>query len=138
MPADQLPRTGIRIPHLDKFVHFFLYGVMAGLLWRSFVPWDSSRAPALPCPALVLFAFPLLVGAFDEWHQIGIRGRSPDVLDWLCDSLGALTVIGTGLILRARSSSRSREQTMSSAMIPLILPAHEVQSRSRPTQGNSQ
>jgi VanZ family protein len=72
------------ISHADKVAHFFFYGVI-GLtcaLWR--------RECGRPVKAAVVTAWVtvLILGAFDEVHQLWIPGRNADVLDWAADAAG--------------------------------------------------
>lgn len=75
-------------PHADKVVHALLFAVLAWAIalalrcsrfsWKSaaFIAWISASA----------------YGATDEWHQRSVPGRSPDVLDWVADTVGAASV----------------------------------------------
>jgi len=69
----------------DKFEHFSAYFIMGILAWRSF---RHIVKPALIL-AIVSLVFCSLHGIADEWHQSFVEGRSPDVLDWVADTLGA-------------------------------------------------
>lgn len=75
-------------PHADKLVHALLFAVLAwaiGLaLLFSRVPWHRA--------ALIAFISATTYGAIDEWHQRSVPGRSPDVLDWVADTVGAASV----------------------------------------------
>ncbi|MBI3801091.1 MAG: VanZ family protein [Deltaproteobacteria bacterium] len=86
-------------PSSDKVAHFLVYGVL-GWLW--------ARAIRLRCPQwatmLVLLstlAFTGLYGLSDEWHQMYVPGRSPDLYDALADLCGG-TVGGAALLLWLR------------------------------------
>lgn len=79
------------IPHLDKIVHFSVYGLLATLVVRNggTSAKDSNWRAALWALALVS-AF----GASDEWHQSFVPGRSVELADWLADTLGAALAVG--------------------------------------------
>lgn len=69
------------VPHLDKVVHLMLYGALG---------WFTGRALRTRRPlslALALAAIGVF-GAFDEWHQEFFH-RTPDVVDWVSDMIGA-------------------------------------------------
>jgi hypothetical protein len=73
----------------DKIKHGALYAVFAALVARAFTP--SLRV----YPLLFVLATVALVSAYgvsDEFHQSFVPGRSPDVLDWLADTVAALLV----------------------------------------------
>ena len=74
--GDDLPQIPARIPHLDKMLHFLLYGGLGFLLFGT--------GQRIPYCLLILAA----AGAVDESYQSLIPGRSPDVLDWLADMAG--------------------------------------------------
>lgn len=68
----------------DKFVHAGLYAVLAALLYLA----------GLSSILAVVVAG--LYGVTDEFHQMFVPGREPDLLDLLADLVGA--VIGVWLI----------------------------------------
>lgn len=67
---------------LDKVAHFGMYGLL-GLLatagWRR-----AGQRPRL----LLVLALAALVGAADELNQRRIADRSPELADWIADTLG--------------------------------------------------
>jgi VanZ family protein len=68
----------------DKVVHAGLYGVLGMSLG-----WGQVRSPAPP-PHFVLILVGALYGATDEWHQVFVRGRTPDWSDWVADVVGVV------------------------------------------------
>ncbi|MDP2138574.1 MAG: VanZ family protein [Candidatus Didemnitutus sp.] len=72
----------------DKFVHFFIYGVMALLIAR--LRFVQARAPWGAMAAIVIVA---VFGITDEIHQAFTPGRFCDFGDWLADVLGAVTFV---------------------------------------------
>ncbi len=75
---------------LDKIAHFATFGLIASLLWLSFL---RGR------PLLVI-AIASLVGAADELHQRFLPGRSASLEDWAADIFAALVI--TALLEYAR------------------------------------
>lgn len=76
-----VPRVESPLP-LDKAAHFVMYGllgVMATMGWRA-----AGRIPRL----LWILVLASLVGAIDEIHQSTVPGRSPEIADWIADTLG--------------------------------------------------
>ena len=71
----------------DKTGHFLGYGLLAALVLRALA---GGRLRGVTWKRAVLaVALCSLYGASDELHQLFVRGRSSDVLDWAADSLGA-------------------------------------------------
>jgi len=69
----------------DKILHAGAYFIMGVLAWRSFK--NMLTRPIIL--ALFSITFCSLYGISDEWHQSFVEGRSPDVIDWLADTIGA-------------------------------------------------
>lgn len=92
--------------HQDKLFHAVAYGVLGALLLAA------QRAPASGYrrqQVLLGTAIASLYGISDEFHQYFIPGRQTDVLDWLADTLGALTAASLLACLSARTNSASPE-----------------------------
>ena len=68
----------------DKVVHAGLYSVLGMTLG-----FGRVRSP-VPPPHLVLILVGALYGATDEFHQVFVRGRSPDWADWIADIVGVV------------------------------------------------
>ena len=89
--------TGTHLPRLpqgvggydDKTAHYLAYAGLAFLLSWS---W-SVRRPYFPKGLLFALGVAVLFGAVDELTQIPVPGRFGEPLDWLADSLGALSGI---------------------------------------------
>ena len=80
----------------DKVVHAGLYAVLGVALG-----FGRIRSPAPP-PHLVLILVGALYGLTDEFHQVFVRGRSPDWSDWVADVFGV--VVGYFFILSVMTS----------------------------------
>lgn len=83
------------VPYSDKSLHFMAYAGLGFLLaWA----WATRRPFLWGGPV-----FALLVaagwGGLDEITQALIPGRDADVVDWLYDTAGTLTGIGSFLLL---------------------------------------
>jgi len=79
----------------DKAAHAVVYGALGGLVyWAARV---SGVGAARAVAGAVLWA--ALVGALDEWHQQGVRGRTASVGDLVADVLGALGGAGAAAAL---------------------------------------
>ncbi len=80
VPAPLEPLTVLS----DKVIHFGLYTVMgAALAWARAV---GRRDP----PHLAMMALGSLYGALDEFHQSFVPGRTPEVGDWVANTLGVV------------------------------------------------
>jgi len=66
----------------DKVSHFAAYAVLGALL-----AYGGAQTGVGP---VALVAAGSLYGASDEIHQGFVPGRSPEVWDWVADTLGAL------------------------------------------------
>ncbi len=97
-------------PYSDKVAHAGLYGVLGLCLGIGRV---RSLAPP---PHYVLILAGVLYGATDEWHQVYVRGRSPDWTDWVADVVGV--VVGYLLItslIKSRGASPSSDHEVDAA-----------------------
>lgn len=68
----------------DKFGHFAVYGLLATLVCRMGQGWRAALGAVI-----VVSAY----GASDEWHQSFVPGRSPEVEDWISDTVGAAVAV---------------------------------------------
>jgi VanZ family protein len=85
LPGSLLPET--TVPFADKAVHLFMYGVLGLLLARAMHnPPRTTRFRV----TLAAFLMVAAIGAFDEWHQQYIQGRSQEFADWMADTTGGL------------------------------------------------
>jgi VanZ family protein len=75
----------VSVNHIDKLEHAAAYGVMGALFTRAFLGYGGKPRTAL----LLAIFFASAYGATDEIHQRFTPGRSPDVLDWAADTVGA-------------------------------------------------
>ncbi len=88
------------LPGMDKVAHAAAYGILAALVFTGMARSGRTWRPAtLFWTALLFTAF---YGATDEFHQWFVPSRSPDLLDWLADTVGALTAGSACLLLHIR------------------------------------
>ena len=87
---------------LRKAGHMAEYGVLFALVRRACAGSGARLAPAAWSAA----AFALLYAASDEWHQSFVPGRSPDVIDWVADVAGAVTVAAAFCVARMRREGK--------------------------------
>lgn len=93
-PTSGLPPT---FPQADKLAHFIIYGILALLLHRAF-RLERRYGPLTAVLLSILVAS--IYGALDEYHQSFIPTRSTDLLDWLADTLGAISASTCLALLR--------------------------------------
>ena len=55
---------------------------------RAFLSINQNISPHLPWVATILIV--ILYAASDEWHQLYVESRIPDIIDWIADGLGGL------------------------------------------------
>ena len=72
----------------DKFLHFFVYGILGMLIARGMLAAKSKLLNDKYLLFTLLFGF--LFGLSDEVHQYFVPGRHADFFDWLADCLGIL------------------------------------------------
>lgn len=72
----------------DKLFHLVVYGILGVLLLLSF-RYKSPGYTGLQITLAVTLAS--LYGISDEIHQSFVPGRELELLDWLADTLGALS-----------------------------------------------
>ena len=80
------PSPDIGLEGIDKFFHFIAYAGLSFWVIRAFLSINQKVSPYLPWAAAILVV--LLYAASDEWHQLYVKARTPDVADWIADSLG--------------------------------------------------
>ena len=89
-------------PLRDKGVHTIEYGTLGLLLAHaSFRTWPRHHPLRTGALAVLIT---VLWGLLDEIHQAFVPGRSPDVLDLLADTMGAM--VGTTARYAARRAAR--------------------------------
>jgi VanZ family protein len=99
-PTVRLPR----LDHSDKVLHFAAYAGLGATL--AYAGAGTALGP------LPLIAIGSLYGASDEIHQSYVPGRTPDLLDWVADTLGAVA----GVLAAHRYFSRRRARAASTAV----------------------
>ncbi|MBM4165544.1 MAG: VanZ family protein [Ignavibacteria bacterium] len=93
---------GIKFPFqffsFDKLLHFGVFFVLGMLSARAFLfqEWNTTLKKYA-----LLFAvlYVMLYGASDEIHQMFVPGRSPELYDFLADTLGGILAAGIVIIL---------------------------------------
>ena len=93
MPGNDVPKwPWAEVIHLDKIVHFVLFGVLAWLMAGVFIHRYSLNANRA---VFIAFIVAVVYGGFIELLQgwMGM-GRSADVWDLLVDALGAAVAVG--------------------------------------------
>src|SRR3989304_9832899 len=83
-----IPGSSIPLPgRFDKLYHLVEYGVLGFLVFlaaRTGFGLGAARA------VMIAFAFSLLYGISDEWHQSFVPGRFASLGDVAADGLGGL------------------------------------------------
>ena len=86
----------------DKLQHTGAYALGGALLARAL---GGGRRGAL-----LALALGSLYGVSDEIHQLFVRNRSADPLDWIADTLGVLAGVGLWRLHLHRSERRARRR----------------------------
>jgi hypothetical protein len=76
----------------DISLHSSAYAVLGALLLRGFAAarWSGVTLGAV----LLTIASAAAYGAFDEWHQLYVPGRTADLRDLAADAIGAAAAAG--------------------------------------------
>jgi len=80
------------IPHLDKLVHFFVFGIVAWLLAIVLSTCFTSLGSGFFLVFTTLMLV-LLLGSVDEWIQSFTASRHAEVNDVLADIAGGLVFL---------------------------------------------
>ncbi len=88
----------------DKTGHFIGYAILGACVVRALASarWRGLTARTAGLALLFSSAY----GLSDEYHQSFVHGRSPDVHDWVADTLGAAAAIGAVMIVAALVRAR--------------------------------
>lgn len=87
MRGPEVPRA-VAFPNLDKIAHFFVFGLIGILLFRTLVLRRNQLKAVIL--AIVLTA---LFGALDEFRQSLNPHRHAEVVDWFMDAAGAMVAV---------------------------------------------
>ncbi|MEO2006226.1 MAG: VanZ family protein [Candidatus Poribacteria bacterium] len=94
---------GMPIP--DKLAHAVAY---FGLCVVVRLATGATVSKATAATGLAV-GITMLYGATDEWHQSFTPGRQPDVLDWVADSVGALTAAAVWILVGRITRGSSKQ-----------------------------
>ncbi len=94
------PQTGLKIPHLDKWAHAAIYGLLGILFCRAYGhTWPRMDSRWLMILSILSAA---LFGLSDEIHQYFVPSRSADRMDLLADFLGSAVGVSIYTAVRLR------------------------------------
>jgi len=82
------PSPDVSWEGIDKLFHFLAYAGLSFWVMRAFLSINQNISPHLPWVATILIV--ILYAASDEWHQLYVESRIPDIIDWIADCLGGL------------------------------------------------
>lgn len=94
----------------DKTGHFVGYAILGACVLYGLA--SARWAGVTARHGWQALAVSSIYGASDEFHQRFVPGRSPDVNDWIADTLGAaaaIVVLLAVVALKRRSSAGRRE-----------------------------
>lgn len=92
VPGKEYPSYDI--PHLDKVVHFGLYGVLGYAAWFAFAAYGQTKGKSASWMAGVAASVALIYAVSDELHQLYVPFRSCDAADLIADAMGIGAVVG--------------------------------------------
>jgi len=110
VPGSSVPKLSWtdRIPAADKIAHTGLYFLLAALLANCLRFWLRSNRVIVLITLGILAAY----AAFDEWSQQFSPHRSPDVLDFVADMIGATCGVSLFAIWRWIRRQKRRSQAI--------------------------
>lgn len=76
--------------YADKIVHGALYGGLGFLFLRALLRGRYLNIPMLS--VILAIVLTSLYGVTDEYHQSFVPGRTPEIHDWIADTVGAALV----------------------------------------------
>jgi VanZ family protein len=97
LPGSQLPGG------FSTQAHFIEYAVLGALAYHALRLDRGSRQAAL-----IAVAIASAYGASDEFHQVFVAMRTPDVVDWLVDTAGAAFGAGVAYALERWRAGRAQ------------------------------
>jgi VanZ family protein len=100
-PGKDLPH--INIPNADKIFHALIFGILGMLLIRACD--NSNFNVSLAKMVFLAIIITICYGAYDEWFQRTVPGRSCDLIDLLADSAGSTA----GIFLYIADKRKRRE-----------------------------
>jgi VanZ family protein len=91
----QSSTSGLKLPDLsfdfvDKFVHFFVFGILGWLIARGM--YKTKNRFIHKRFLLLAIIIGTIFGLIDECHQSFVPGRQSDIGDWFADILGIITL----------------------------------------------
>lgn len=79
------PKTNLKIPHMDKFVHAGIFGILVLVWWLYLYPfWKKNFL------ILIIFVFSTMYGIGMEYYQLAFTNREYEVADMFADGIGSL------------------------------------------------
>lgn len=82
-----MPKAAVKVPYVDKFVHFTFYAVFV-YLWAKLLFYNMQTRFAIYLKYIVLIAI-ILGGTLEGLQQICTTYRNMDFYDALANTLGA-------------------------------------------------
>jgi len=106
LPAQYIPK--VKIFGYDKIAHIGVFFVFGILIYRSIINWKHKPGSILISLMFMLF-FVMVFGCVSELYQHFIPGRTPDIFDFIADSIGGLMAFPVLLIYNFYKSKSSSQ-----------------------------
>lgn len=90
----------------DKVVHAAMYAVLGWLTVAALAAAEFAPPRRLVAGLAAAAAF----AALDEWHQVWIPWRSPEVMDWVADAVGLAVGAATRTVLDGIGTDANRDR----------------------------
>ncbi len=94
------PQTVPDVPHMDKFLHFVVYGILGILFFRAYSTLRIKNNVNLTIIFSILSSG--LYGISDELHQYFVPYREAELMDALANLLGSIGGVTVYFLSRLR------------------------------------
>jgi len=83
-------RTGTELNHIFPFFKDLNWGHLVAYFGLSLTyMWALTQITSIKKAMIYAVLFSVLYGVTDEWHQVYVPGRTPDIHDLVNDTIGA-------------------------------------------------
>jgi hypothetical protein len=125
IPGSDLPRISWvnNIPHFDKIVHFGMYAILGAFAWGATALGTPAGSRQWYGWSGMTILLPAIFGAFDEWRQGSVPGRSASMADWYADAAGAIVAVVLLMVIHLAWTKWRERKEIAGSEQPELEPA---------------